>query len=466
VATNVQSQGYVNNASGNSHAWASTPTPGNLLTVTCSKFNNTSGNEFTAPSGWTEVTPASGQFSSIGNVYVATFCKIADGTETTDTVGTYNTPAVMQWDEWAPASGRNWKSAQTTKGESVETGNTTSTTFPSLTATETDGVIVGSIGFSGSNTNLAFTNSFVRDAYAARGSFHRLVSASGAVGTSSVTWTNNRKAHIQGVLFESEVAGGGTVDGTATASTTTSTVAYGSVITSGQTGTVSYVGAGAFSSSYNSTSLAMPGDIQEGDFLVAYVEYQTATPSTSWPSGWTQQDIEQYDGGDHLYVLTKFAGASEGAFVVGNSAQNAGGYVEAYRGVDPSSPFDVSIRLASEGGGTPKAPASPNDTITTTTDGAMVVAFVANATNGNTSQGININASSQQGFSVNADGVNYATAQGTDWSMGSARKSLASAGQQTLPHWEIVGPSSWGMGSFALKPSVTQALRIGWGTLI
>lgn len=227
--------------------------------------------------------------------------------------------------------------------------------------------------------------------------------------------------------------------------------------------TISYVAAGAHARSFSGAVIPLPAGVVEGDFLLVHLEVQAATSTFTPPAGWSSTAGINYDAGDHAYWVWKIAGASEGDFAVGNASENAGGFMEAYRGVDPASPFDVAPRSEDAGSGTASKTPLTHPTITTVTPGAMAVQGVMASGDGPTADGMTIDGSSQ-GFTIGADGASYATAFGSDWSHGSAHRVMSSPGAATLPSWALGEVAQWAFMSLALAPaSATPAGFRGWG---
>jgi hypothetical protein len=114
--------------------------------------------------------------------------------------------------------------------------------------------------------------------------------------------------------------------------------------------------------SRTSLTITKPAGVVAGDVLVAYIMFIGGAPTA--PSGWTLQASFGSDEG----VYSKVAGSSEPAsyaWTIGGSAQQSGGGISAFSGVDNTSPWDVAPTFA--------ALFANSHSITTLSANAMVV---------------------------------------------------------------------------------------------
>lgn len=420
------------------YTYPTTPTAGNLLTCAVAKFHTTSGQEFVAPSGWTKATDGINEFAN-GNTYVAVFYKISDGNDAgPHSIGNFSAPCMSSWDEWAPGSGNAWPTNPVADTDwATDNTNVGTLVVPSLTTSVTDGVMVGALGLSGSNTNPQISNGASIDAYQNRGGYSKILTSSGATGSFTLTWNTNRRPLSHAVAFETEASGGGGGGG--------------------GTGDITYVGSGSMGTSYNNAVIPLPASVQEGDFLLAHVYVQNADSTIPSPSGWTAlASVLEYDMGDHIRWYYKFAGASETDLTLDNSAKNAGGVMEAFRGVHASNPISGAPVAQNNGSGTPKT-ITPSS-FTTTHDNSFVI--VCGAFN---DMGA-VSLDTPNGFTSS---FLETTGQGTDWGHISTRKKLATSGSTDTPIFDLV-TSGTKLASvvFELRASTSSQLSFGWGFLL
>jgi MSHA biogenesis protein MshQ len=148
--------------------------------------------------------------------------------------------------------------------------------------------------------------------------------------------------------------------------------------------TITYVGASTTAGAEDTTSVsvAKPTGLASGDVMLAFVATRGngvfPTPITA-PSGWTQVLTDNNGTSISTTIFSKVATASEAAqyaFTIGSNARAAGAIV-AFRGVDNTTPVNVSGSQTNAASTTYTAPS-----VTTTKANTMLVSFFA-ATNGN-----------------------------------------------------------------------------------
>ena len=158
---------------------------------------------------------------------------------------------------------------------------------------------------------------------------------------------------------------------------------------------ITYVASGTFTEAdgligTTGQNAALPAGVQENDFLIIYSHRNDDIGTFDNLTGWDRQDaicgVESVQADRTTQIYTKFAGSSEGDVTVFHSdadAEQWGTQMYAYRGVDLTTPFDVTPDAAHY---TPYSNAdSPYtdafDTITTVTDGAFVICILGMVTN-------------------------------------------------------------------------------------
>jgi hypothetical protein len=155
------------------------------------------------------------------------------------------------------------------------------------------------------------------------------------------------------------------------------------VIPAGGGGQVTFVGVGA-TSVFNDASphdVALPSGVQEGDFLLLTISGRSlAQMPYTVLTGYTDVLAAEGNSGQTLHNLYKFAGSSEGAASVEATAGTNGwtARITAWRGVDPTTPLDVTPVM------TEATSADMNALdLTTVTDAAMVLrVYVSGVTTG------------------------------------------------------------------------------------
>ncbi len=168
---------------------------------------------------------------------------------------------------------------------------------------------------------------------------------------------------------------------------------------------ITYVGASTTTSSSptNSVTVTKPTGLAAGDVLLAYIvqrgnRFPLSSNMVSTPTGWTL--VLANDNGSSLGVVMyrKVATASEPAsyaWTLGASDRTLGSIV-AFRGVDNTTPVNVSGAQANAASTTYTAPS-----VTTTAANTMLVTFFA-ATNGNAS--VNTATGMTQAFAASSGG--------------------------------------------------------------
>jgi hypothetical protein len=196
--------------------------------------------------------------------------------------------------------------------------------------------------------------------------------------------------------------------------------------------------------STQSISPALPADIEAGDCAVVWaVVPGTSTGQLTPPSGWTEL-FAPFTVADNNIVGAWYRFDPPGAptITTSASASRATGIVDAYGGVNPTVPLDVTPSTAvTSPYGTSITPAA----LTTVTDGCMLISGA-------------ILDSSSAAFTATPSGMTVvADATGGSVGRGSAyaRQAQASAGGTGTTTW--TAGSSLGMGGFlaALRPLLT-----------
>ena len=154
----------------------------------------------------------------------------------------------------------------------------------------------------------------------------------------------------------------------------------------------------------------------------------------------------------------KIAGASESdpTHTISTSGSGWAAQCATYRGVDTSTPIDVtSVTSQLTSTATTFAPTG----ITTSTNGAWVLSLVA-AGQGISVCSLGLNSGNEQGFTLEMGGDNYDYTTANDMSFGQAYKEQATAGAVTCPTWErTVGSDNyWNGVTVALRPATASTL--------
>lgn len=134
---------------------------------------------------------------------------------------------------------------------------------------------------------------------------------------------------------------------------------------------ISWISTGTYTTSTSSISVPMPSGYQAGDFILLLIDGRNAYPAL--PSGWTDiGTVYNNDSSASAYFRAcyKIAAASESNVTVADSGYQTSGITLLFRGVDTTSPIDVSGTSTSSG------TAFSATGITTTVDNAMVVVAV------------------------------------------------------------------------------------------
>lgn len=208
----------------------------------------------------------------------------------------------------------------------------------------------------------------------------------------------------------------------------------------------------------------IPAGTQAGDLAVLIVAGRPSdatNPAT--PAGWTLRSSRLREiGANDLKILTYYrvltggdpnpgvtVPASWSGGVRGMSAQ-----IAVWRGVDPSTPFDVADTTADSAAVQNWVP----PTITTVTPNAWVVTAVATSDDNE----LDFAPGLDQGFTLRMSGAAYDTTVGGDHAVGLADLERATPGSPTMPTWRqtVRSPDSWVGITFALRPA-TPALTIG-----
>lgn len=213
---------------------------------------------------------------------------------------------------------------------------------------------------------------------------------------------------------------------------------------------ISRVGVGAVATGTTSLAPAYPGGYTAvaDDLAVAYLGVKIAdTGEFTTPSGWTKDAtvLHDYGGTDNrTSVYYKKLTASESLPTwSGDTADIAAIAVEIWRGVDPTTPIDVTSVTSTQGQSEPYVPTG----LTTTTDGAVVLSVVSMAAG----DLVNMASGSEQGFT---ESFEYDTFNATNLSLIATYKSISTAGAVTCPSYEsdsvVFG---WAGVTVALRPA-------------
>lgn len=226
---------------------------------------------------------------------------------------------------------------------------------------------------------------------------------------------------------------------------------------------ISFVAAGAqVAVTTTSFTPALPAGWQPNDYAIAFLYLRAfAEPIGPAPSGWTllASRVAALDRSVYAYGRVLQSGDGDPTFTC--SADLAGGFIAAWRGVSTTNPSDatpVTSEGASSNTFTPTG-------ITTATNGARVVSYVSTTDNNA------IGYSALNSFTDRASGSAYDTTTGADFAQAMADIAVATAGAQTCPTFlaTVNGPERWQGITLALRPApstvTASASLTGQGTM-
>jgi len=213
---------------------------------------------------------------------------------------------------------------------------------------------------------------------------------------------------------------------------------------------ISFVGASALAtSSTASVTPAHPAGLATDDVLLAHMYSRAgATPTPPSGQGWTQIQLGTSTGRLSVWWRTFTSGDTSGAWT-GGGTSGFYGVISAFRGVDTSTPLDVTTPAAATG--TTTTATAPS--VTTSTDDAYAVSFFANADNG----GGTGFATPTNGFTLSYGGGSYITTVGSDGALAATRKALGAAGATGSNALAVdddfgFGTAAWVAITVALRP--------------
>jgi hypothetical protein len=206
------------------------------------------------------------------------------------------------------------------------------------------------------------------------------------------------------------------------------------------------------------TSFTYPSGIQEGDFIIIAQSNDSGDVSTppSDSSSTSYTALVQYTGSDPDYLISyKFADGTESGtgLTINRSNSRGAAVIQVFRGIDETTPFDVTYTTASSGGvnGDPDAPS-----ITTVTDNSMVVAI------GFLDDDSGVTVTVPSGYSNLNYGESSASSGGDSVTM-MASKLLATAGSENPPGFSTTGSDAWQAVTVALRRGTTTTQEYGSG---
>lgn len=200
----------------------------------------------------------------------------------------------------------------------------------------------------------------------------------------------------------------------------------------------------------NETPAASPSvsiSCSSGDLLIWQIINDASAYTITLPSGFTQRAFleSSYDTA-RMCVATKIADGSE-TTITGSLSTDAIASVLVFRGVDPTTPLDVSV--VSEVGTSSTSPFSHNQSITPTTNGAMIVGLA----------GWDVNATTNTVSGAFSGGsLLWSLAINTDQSSGYRHQSSGYASQSTAGSVSVTATgTAAGLGGAVML--VVMALR-------
>ena len=202
------------------------------------------------------------------------------------------------------------------------------------------------------------------------------------------------------------------------------------------------------------TSFTYPSGIQEGDFIIIAQSNDSGDVSTppSDSSSTSYTTLVQYTGSNPDYLITyKFADGTESGtgLTIQRSNSRGAAVIQVFRGVDSTTPFDVTYTTAASGGvnGDPDAPS-----ITTVTDNSLVVAI------GFLDDDSGVTVTVPSGYSNLNYGESSAGGGGDSVTM-MASKLVATAGAEDPPVFNTTGNDAWQAVTVALRRGTTTSIE-------
>ena len=147
------------------------------------------------------------------------------------------------------------------------------------------------------------------------------------------------------------------------------------------TGDIAFRAAASTSGNTTSHTVTVPGAVEDGDFMLAFISVNNASTSVSTPTGWSLLDT-QVDGTMQTRVFTRIAAGDAGSEVTVTlgARYKADLVMVAYSGVDAASPI---LGYASAGqAGVSATHVTPM--LITGVDGAMIISYWADKTSATT----------------------------------------------------------------------------------
>lgn len=206
-------------------------------------------------------------------------------------------------------------------------------------------------------------------------------------------------------------------------------------------------------------TITLPTVLQDD---IVYVFTGTGNEGTAAPglntSGYTELfNLDDTSAG--LRCFRKVMGASPDTTVQVTAQFNGiprAAVVVAVRGADTSTPEDATSTTA--GQTTSTNPDSPS--ITTVTNGALVISAFATSANDST-------VTAPSGYTDQVDDNENNAGDSTSVTVGAASKIIASAGAENPASWTNVSNGSWFAASVAVRPFVSSgASPTFWGTVM
>lgn len=212
------------------------------------------------------------------------------------------------------------------------------------------------------------------------------------------------------------------------------------------------VGVGALAAAATaSITPAYPSGLLTDDFLLGlFYSRAGSTPTPPAGMGWLQAQTGLNSARLTAWYRFFTSGDTSGAWTGGGTTGFYGAF-SSFRGVDPTSPLDVSSPAANTG--TDTSAEAPN--ITTVTDGAFAVSFFGNIDNG----GGTGFAGPTAGWTLNFGGNTYTSTAGSDGAIAQTYREIESAGAAGINVLTVdddfgFGNVGWTTITIALRPFV------------
>ena len=210
---------------------------------------------------------------------------------------------------------------------------------------------------------------------------------------------------------------------------------------------ITFVGSAGGSYTLGGTrTVTLPSGMQEDDLCLVLIcnDQPTEGEVTTIPSGWTERLGLIEPGGlfQLLYkVQTSSVDTSVDIALPGTPAADFGIITVAYRGVDTSTPFDVTDTTASNTSGDPDSPS-----ITPTSNGCMILSA------GVLDDDVITEPTPPSGY-VLAGWADASEASGSNAVAMIAHKLQTTAGAEDPGVWGTTGDDSWDAATLALRPA-------------